>query len=151
MGNPSNNKGNPSLNKNRYLVDTSIWIDLYEDKKGYQGQPLGDFAWKLFAKIKSKKDIVVISELLIIELEMNYSIEEIRGMMEPFKDLIEKITITKHQRDEAKKIARERNIPKGDALHAILTRDNELILITRDTHFKKLEDISKHYKPEDFI
>jgi len=36
-----------------------------------------------------------------------------------------------------------RNVPRGDALHAIIARDHKLILITRDNHFKKLEDISK--------
>ena len=55
------------------------------------------------------------------------------------------------QREEAKKIAKERDVPAGDALHAIVARDNDLILVTRDRHFRKLEDISKHYKPEELI
>jgi len=42
-------------------------------------------------------------------------------------------------------------VPAGDALHAIVARDNDLILVTRDRHFRKLEDISKHYKPEELI
>ncbi|MBI3026645.1 PIN domain-containing protein [Candidatus Woesearchaeota archaeon] len=48
---------------------------------------------------------------------------------------------TEKQREEAKKIAEERNVPAGDALHAIIARDNDLILVTRDSHFRKLEDI----------
>ena len=62
-----------------------------------------------------------------------------------------KIFASKEQRDEAKKIAIERNVPPGDALHAIMSRDYELILVTRDNDFRKLEDISKHYKPEEII
>jgi len=135
----------------KYYVDSSIWIDLYEDREGYKQEPLGDFAWKLFALIKSKNNILIITDLLIRELEMNYSIEEINGMMKPFENIFQKIIATKEQRDEAEKLAKERKVPKGDALHAILARDHKLILIARDKHFRELEDISKHHKPEDII
>ena len=135
----------------KYYLDTSIWIDLYEDRKGYNKEPLGDYAWKLLALIKTKKSILIITDLLIKELGMNYSVEEINGMMKPFERIIERIITTKEQRDEANKIAEERKLPKGDVLHAILSRDHNLVLVTRDKHFKELEDISKYYKPEDFI
>lgn len=135
----------------KYYLDTSIWIDLYEDRRGYNKEPLGDYALKLISLIKAKKCPLIITDLLIKELEMNYSVEEINGMMKPFENIIEKITTTKKQRDEAEKIAKERKIPRGDALHAILARDHDLILATRDKHFRELEDISKHHKPEDFI
>ncbi len=135
----------------KYYIDTSIWIDLYEDRIGYNQEPLGDFAWKLFSLIKAKKDRLIITDLLIRELEMNYSIEEINGMMKLFEDIIEKIIATKEQYNESKKIAEERDIPPGDILHAIIARDHNLIFITRDKHFRELEDISKHYKPEDII
>ena len=101
--------------------------------------------------IKAKKFILIISDFLIRELENNYSIEEINGMMKPFEDIIERIFVKKEQRDEAESLAKERNVPRGDALHAILARDHKLILIARDRHFRELEDISKHHKPEDLI
>ncbi len=135
----------------KYYIDTSIWMDLYEDRKGYNGEPLGNFALKLFSLIKAKKNFLVITDLLIRELEMNYSLPEINGMVKPFEKIIEKIIATDKQRDEAKKIAKERGIPPGDVLHAIIARDNNLILITRDKHFRHLEDISPHHKPEDLI
>jgi predicted nucleic acid-binding protein len=135
----------------KYYVDTSIWIDLYEDRKGFNKEPLGEFALKLFSLIRAKKNRLIITDLLIRELEMNYSLEEINGMVKPFENIIEKIIVTKEQHDEAKKIAEERNIPPGDVLHAIIARDYDLILITRDKHFRKLQDISKHYRPEDII
>ena len=135
----------------KYYIDTSIWMDLYDDRKGFNNEPLGDYALKLFSSIRTKKSKLIITDILIRELEMNYSVEEINGMMKPFENIIEKIIATREQRDEAKKIAEERNIPPGDVLHAIITRDNELILITRDKHFRQLEDISKHHKPEDII
>lgn len=135
----------------KYYVDTSIWMDLLEDRKGYNDEPLGDYALKLFAIIKAKKHKLVVSDLLIRELESNYSIEQINGMVLPFQKIMEKVFVTKEQRDEAKKIAEERNLPPGDVLHAIVARDNKYILVTRDKHFKQLGDIIKHYQPEKII
>jgi len=135
----------------RFYLDTSIWMDMYEDRKGYNNEPLGDFALKLFYLIKSKKNRLIITDLLITELEINYLLEEINGMVKPFENIIERIMSTKKQRNEAKRIGKERNLPKGDVLHAIIARDNDLVLVTRDRHFKELSDISKHYKPEDII
>lgn len=135
----------------KYLIDTSIWVDLYEDRPGYKGEPLGDFAFKLFAIIKAKEDKIIITDLTIRELEMNYSIAEINGMMKPFEAILEKLVASKKQREEAKKLAKERPVPKGDALHAVIARDNNFTLIARDKHFRQLTDISEHHKPEDII
>ena len=135
----------------KYLNDTSIWMDLYEDRKGFAGEPLCDYALKLFIQIKAKKYKIVISDLLLKELELHYSLAAINGMMNPFEDLIEKVIVTKEQRDEAKKISLERNVPPNDFLHAILARDNKSILVTRDNHFKQLKDISNYHKPEELI
>ena len=137
--------------QNKFYLDTSIWMDLYENRTGFNQEPLGDFAWKLLSIIKAKKETLVISDLLIKELEMSYSIEEINGMMKIFESILERIITTKKQRDEAKQIAGERNLPHGDVLHTILARDHNLILITRDNHFKELMDISPYHKPEELI
>ena len=136
---------------NKYLIDTSIWVDLYENRTGYFCEPLGDFAFKLFCMIKAKGYKIIITDLTINELEMNYSVAEINGMMKPFETLLSRSVASKEQRDEAKRISLERNVPKGDALHAILARDNDYILITRDKHFKQLTDVSLYYRPEDII
>ena len=134
-----------------YIIDTSIWVDLYEDRKGYNNEPLGDYAFKLLVKIKAKESVVVFTDFLIKELETLYSVAEINGMFKPFEKIIKKIVATEKQREESKKIAKERNVPASDALHAIVARDKDLILVTRDRHFRKLEDLSKHYKPEELI
>ena len=134
-----------------YVIDTSIWVDIYEDRKGYNNEPLGDYAFNLLVKIKAQEKIIVLTDFLIKELETLYSVAEINGMFKPFEKIIKKIIATEKQREEAKKIAKERDVPAGDALHVIIARDNDLILVTRDRHFRKLEDISKHYKPEDLI
>src|SRR3989339_381532 len=134
-----------------YIIDTSIWDDLYEDRKDYNNEPLGNYAFKLLVKIKAKESAIVLTDFLIKELETLYSVAEINGMFKPFEKIIKKIIATEEQREEAKKIAKERDVPAGDALHAIIARDNDLNLVTRDGHFRKLEDVSKHHKPEELI
>jgi len=126
-------------------------MDIYEDRIGYNGEKLWEFALKLLVLIKSKKQKLIISDLLIRELETHYSMEKINGMMKLFENELEKIFATKEQRDEAIKISNEREVPMGDALHAIIARDNNLILVTRDKHFLKLTDIAEYYKPEELI
>ena len=135
----------------KYYIDASIWIDFYEDRKGFNNEPIGDYAHKLLSLIKARNDKIVVTDLLIRELESNYSIEEINGMFKSFEHLLDKIVTTTEQREEAKQVALKRDIPKGDALHAIIARDNKFILITRDNHFKQLQDISEFHKPEDLI
>ena len=61
----------------KYYIDTSIWIDLYEDRKGYQDEPLGEYALKLLSFIKANKADLFISDMLIRELEGYYSL--VRG------------------------------------------------------------------------
>ena len=134
-----------------YIIDTSIWVDLYEDRKGYNNEPLGDYAFKLLVKIKAKESAIVLTDFLIKELETIYSVAEINVIFKPFEKIIKKSVATEKQREEAKKIAKERDVPAGDALHTIVARDNDLILVTRDRHFRKLEDLSKHYRPEELI
>ena len=135
----------------KYYLNTSIWMDVYEDRKGYNNEPLGEYGLKLLALIKAKGYKLVITDLIISELEVRYIVAEINGMIKPFEKIIEKIICSKKQKLEAKKIANEKNLPYGDVLHSIIARDNDLILITRDKHFKQLKDISKHYKPEELI
>ncbi len=134
-----------------YYIDTSIWIDFLEDRHGHKNEPLGEFALKLFIQIKVKKYNLVLSDILIKELGSFYSIEEINGMMMPFKNQIVKVYANKKQIFEAKTISKQRKLPIGDVLHAILARDNRLILVTRDKHFRDLEDITKCYKPEELF
>lgn len=135
----------------KYYLDTAIWIDLYEDRKGFDKEPLGDFAWELLSSILANNNKIILSDFIIKELEAKYSLEQINGLFRPFKDVLIKVFLTKKQKDEAKKLIKNRNLPKGDAIHAIIARDNKAVLITRDKHFAELESISKYFKPEDVI
>lgn len=59
--------------------------------------------------------------------------------------------IEKEEKEIAKKLAIQRDVPRGDSLHAILSRDNEAQLISRDEHFERLKDITVAEKPEEII
>lgn len=133
-----------------YYVDTAIWIDLYEDREGYMNEPLGYFALNLLSLIKMKHRLLI-SDLLLRELESFYSIPEINGMINPFEKIITKVQVSPKQKNEAQLIFTTRKLPKGDILHAIVARDMNAILITRDKHFQQLRDICSYYKPEDLI
>ncbi len=55
------------------------------------------------------------------------------------------------QAREARSIAKSRNVSFADALYAIIARDNNAIVVTRDAHFLLLTDIAEPRKPEELI
>jgi predicted nucleic acid-binding protein len=132
-----------------YLIDTSIWMDLYEDRRGYHDEPLGEYAMRLLVALHAAEKEIIISDHLLGELAAHYTPAQVKGLFLPFVRLLRRIDATPRQREEAKNIAVERSIPAGDALHAILARDHRCMLITRDRHFRLLEDITKPHKPEE--
>ena len=133
----------------RYLVDTCIWVDFLEDRKGHNGEPLGKYAAELFLKIL--KEGLVISDITLSELKNKYSDEKISSIMLPFKKKAVTIFATEDQFKRAITLSKRYAVPKGDALHAIVALDNNLMLITRDKHFKRLKNICKSYKPEELF
>ena len=135
------------MDKDLYL-DTSIWLDIYE-KRGNDGE----HALNLIIKMINKDSKIAYSDLNIKEFKhLGYTQDEVNFILSIAKpNNIKHIHIYRWQIEEARKLARQRDIPNKDALHAILARDNNLQLITRDLHFEKLRDITKAGKPEDFI
>lgn len=134
----------------KYYLDTSIWMDYYEDRKD-SSKNIGEFAFKFLCKLLASKSIIVVSSFVQRELEANYSLDKIRSMTTPFEKLMERIEISDEAIEEAKEISKSRNLPFGDALHAVLARNSKAIMITRDNHFQLLKDICEVMKPEDLI
>ena len=133
--------------KLRYYFDTSIWIDLYQ-KRGENGER----AKQLVKKIILEEDTITYSDFTIVELKrLGFYNNEINDILGIAKDNLERIHIFKGQIEEARKLARERNVPHKDALYAVLARDNQLQLISNDVHFNKLKDITKVRRPEGVI
>ncbi|MFH1915646.1 MAG: type II toxin-antitoxin system VapC family toxin [Nanoarchaeota archaeon] len=130
----------------RYYFDTSIWLDIFEKRERN-----GEVAKRLMEKIIEDDAIVVYSDMVVLELSnLGYSqieIQRILGIAKP--DHILRVQVNKVQLQEGKRIARKRGISAGDAIHAIMSRDTESCLVTRDADFEKLKDVNKAVLPED--
>lgn len=131
-----------------FYFDTSIWIDIY-DERGHNGE----VAKMLMEKIILEDSIVLYSDVTTVELKkLGFSDYEINQMLSIAKpDNIKRVHPTKNQIEEATRLAKLRDVPIRDALHAILARDYEAQLVSRDRDFEKLKDVTKAKKPEDLI
>ena len=49
----------------------------------------------------------------------------------------------------AKQISRNQKIPVPDALHAVIAKSYNAVLVSQDNHFLKLSDFVKVKKPEE--
>jgi predicted nucleic acid-binding protein len=68
------------------------------------------------------------------------------------RNILRFVEFTKEEVDEIKVIMNKTtNSHNADILHAIIARDNEAILITRDRHFEELTWIVSVQKPEEVI
>jgi len=136
----------------KYYLDTCIWVDYYENKSD-RFRPLGDWALELLNKILQNKDLILYSDMIVEELKNLYKNDEIEKIFKIIKDenLLIKVNINNLQAKEAATLCKSRSISFGDALHAILARDNGAILVTRDNHFLELTDIADIKKPEELL
>mgnify|MGYP001619099966 CR=1 FL=1 len=134
--------------KEDFYLDTSIWLDFYERRNKN-----GELALKLILKIIEEDFKIAYSDLNIKEFKnLGYTKEQINAILLIAKpDNIKHIHIYREQIEEARKLARQKDVPNKDALHAILARDNNLQLVSRDRHFEKLKDVADAKIPEDFI
>lgn len=138
--------------KRRYYLDTGIWRDYFENRSD-RFRPLGEWAFTFIKKVIQNKDLILYSDFVITELRVSYSDKQIKNIFEIASELglLLKVDISKPQVKAAAKLAKERVVAFGDALHAILARDNKAIMVTRDKHFYNLKDIVDIKKPEELI
>ena len=132
----------------RFYLDTSVWLDFYLKRRKN-----GEIAKKLISKIIEKNKIIIYSDNILMEFKRlglhESEINEILRILKPKN--IQRVHITKEQIIEMNKLARQRELPKNDALHSILSRDHESQLVSRDKHFEKLKDITIPKRPEELI
>ena len=134
-----------------YLIDTCIWMDFYNNRKGIFGKPIGDYATRLFMKILNRKDKILFSESLIVELRKTYNKEQIKEILDLLlmNDILIRVDIKKEEYEEARHLSKQRNLPFIDCLNAVQARNHEAILVSRDKHFfEDLKDIVSAKKPE---
>jgi len=135
----------------KYYLDTSIWLDFFENRNE-PNLPKGDWAHKLLNKITENNDKIIYSDIVLLELGVaGYQTHEIENLFQKIKPILIFVESTEKQARKAKDLSSKRDIPKGDALHALIARDNKATLITLDNHFKKLLDITKPKRPQDLI
>ena len=124
----------------KYYFDTSIWLDLFENREEYN-LPKGKLVQELVNKIIKDNEVIIFTELVINEIKkIGYSDFEIESLFKQFDKIL--INIEPSKKGEIK-------IPNADALHALIARNNKAVLVTRDYHFQKLLDIIKPKKPEE--
>lgn len=136
----------------KFYLDSAIWRD-YSENRSDRFRPLGEWALKLINDALENGDFILYSDLVVEELEIKYSEEEINNIFEFIRkrNLLLKVDISESQAKEAAILCKQREVAFGDALHAILARDNNAIMVTRDNHFLELTDITDIKKPEDLI
>ncbi len=135
----------------KYLIDTCVWRDFYEDRFSKTGNPLGEHATSLFMKIIKAKDTIIFSESLVWELKRDYNENDINDLLHLLftNKILLRIGIAKEEYKEAKKLAQERDLPFVDCLNAIHARNHNAILVSQDGHFfEKLSDITKPVRPQ---
>jgi predicted nucleic acid-binding protein len=135
---------------NKYYLDSAIWRDLHEGRED-RFRPLGEWAFELLRKIRISRDKVIYSKLIVDELSVAYDKETITKLFQNTTEMLQRVEINENQVREAARLSKKYNIPFGDALHGILARDNDAIMVTRDHHFEKLNNIVSVKKPEDLI
>ena len=87
-----------------------------------------------------------------LELELRLPKERVNEIFSSFSSIVKKVNSSDKQVSEARKEWQKRNkeLPFKDVLHAIITRDNNAVLVARDNHFfDYLTSIVEVQKPED--
>lgn len=135
----------------RFYLDTAIWRDYFEDRRDGI-RPLGEFAFQFLKKCIESGAEILVSDAVIFELEARLSKERVKEIFSSFRSIIRKVAADVGQVSEARKEWQKRNkaLPFKDALHAIIARDNNAVLVARDNHFfDMLTSIVEVKKPEE--
>ena len=135
----------------KLYLDTNIYID-YFDGRVDNLRPLGEFAFNLLKRALDCEFQIIISSLVLDELEYNTYKE---NMLSLIKDLKEKdklliIEVNDGDVNNAKRIKKERKTSYNDTLHAVLAnRIKANFLVTRNLKdFQEFFDLIKVVLPE---
>ncbi len=133
-------------------LDTSIWID-YMEKRGDASFPLWKWTMDFLSKAIINKWTIMYSDLVIEEIIHRHKLKEIDETFSIFyhQKIISGVKVTPSQAEEAGREYLIVRVPFPDILHAIVARDHDAILITRDKHFNKLRHIVENKKPEELV
>ncbi|MBU2477368.1 type II toxin-antitoxin system VapC family toxin [Candidatus Micrarchaeota archaeon] len=135
----------------KFYLDTCIWIDYLEDRKNGI-KPLGELAFQFLRKCRKEKSTIIVSDVMRKELYKHIAKEEIEKRLLDFSDLIIEVKHSQEQFDEAHLfwVKTKKEFPQADILHAIISRDQKAVLISRDKHFAEIDIVEFHFPEELF-
>ncbi|MBI4142216.1 PIN domain-containing protein [Candidatus Woesearchaeota archaeon] len=135
----------------RYYLDACIWLDFLEDRNE-PGFPKSDIAEAFFKKVIDNNDEIIFSDAVKEEI-IKYVRDEyvVAELLKTVASVIVIADSTMKEWNRAKEVSSRRNIPCFDSLHALLARKYNAVMITRDRHFRKLNDFVQVKSPEEFI
>jgi predicted nucleic acid-binding protein len=111
----------------KYYFDTCIWMDfLYERSKVV--------VERVFRLLLNHE--IIVSELIMAELERHKSTLNLVELKN-----VKWVHSSEEQRKIAIDISKKKDVPFGDVLHAIIAKENNAVILTRDKHFLKLRDV----------
>ena len=130
-----------------YYLDTSIWIDHYENRG-----TSGEYARAFLQHIVRSHNCVLWSIVHLTEFRnLDYDKRQIDDIFRIVKPLMKNVLLHSEQVLEALQTKGHLDIPINDILHAILARDADAILVARDKHFDRLRFIALSRLPEDLV
>ncbi len=135
----------------KLYLDSNIYID-YFDGRVDNLRPLGEFAFNILKRALEGEFQIIISSLVLDELNYNTYKENIASLIKDLKDKNQLITIevTEEDTNKAKKIKNDKKTQYNDTLHAVLaSRIKADFLITRNLKdFEELHNLVKVVFPE---
>ena len=136
----------------RFYLDSAIWRDLHENRND-NFRPLGEWAFEFLRNVRQNKSLVLYSEIVVKELLIAYDYKTIAELFKNLSEdnLLVEVAVSPAQLKEASLLRKKFQVPLRDALHAVLARDNNAVLIARDRHFEALSLLVRVNKPEDLI
>ena len=132
-------------------IDTNVYIDYFLNRTD-KLRPLGDFAFNLIKKIVIEEYKLIISDLVILELEHNGFEKQVKILLEKLKENNNLTFVTSIEEDNVKtnKIVKERKTSFNDTKHAIISnRAKADYFVTRNIRdFENLNDLVNPVYPE---
>jgi predicted nucleic acid-binding protein len=129
-------------------VATNVYLALLLNRINEHGKPLGEKAFRLFARAAHCEFEILLTQKMLQELYGNVEVEKTRMMFEIMKKKLRIVGCTPE--DEAKASQMDpRN--KGDALHAILAKKHKAkYLVTRNKeHLNRFKGLVEIVYPEE--
>ena len=133
----------------KFYLDTNIWLDYFENRSDGLS-PLGEFAFQFLKNCITFNCKIYYSNFILFELKNKLSENDFFKNVDFIKENLVFIESTKDDWNKAQNLNENITLHSADALHLILAKNNDCILITRDKHFDFV-DLIEIKKPEEVV